>query len=182
MVRDAGHRRALYVGLDRSLERDFGLDGLARHLMLRFVSGWRGETQMKELEWKDEYSVGISIVDLQHRRIFDCIISILGGPSDDDRLRAEAEIIRLLGLLQEHFALEESMMRKLDYPEIERHIEEHRQFNADVHELAQKSLRIKGGVSGVAMKIAHKWLTEHILTSDRDYAAFFRAENTNVQI
>jgi len=137
---------------------------------------------MKELEWREDYAIGISIVDLQHRRIFDCIISILGGPSDDDRLRAEAEIVRLLGLLQAHFALEESMMRKLHYPEIERHIEEHRQFNADVHELALKSLRKKGGVSGVAMKIAHKWLTEHILTSDRDYAAFFRTRQTNVQM
>jgi len=136
---------------------------------------------MKELEWKDEYSVGISAVDLQHQRIFDCIISVLGGPSDDDRLRAEAEIIRLLGLLQEHFALEENMMRGLHYPEIERHTEEHRQFNADVHDLAQRSLRKKGGVSGEAVKIAHKWLTEHILRSDRDYAAFFANRRTQAK-
>src|SRR5487761_2247463 len=110
---------------------------------------------MKELEWKHEYWVGIPAVDFQHRRIFDCIISILGGPTDDDKLRAEAEIIKLLGLLQQHFALEESLMRTLCYPEIEKHIEEHRRFNADVHDLAQKSL------------------TEHIMTSDRDYAAYF---------
>ncbi len=128
---------------------------------------------MKDLEWKDEHSVGIPAVDFQHRGIFDCIISIFGGPADDDRLRAEAEIIKLLRLLQEHFALEESMMRELHYPGLERHVEEHRQFNADVHDLAQKSLRRKGGVSREAIKIAHKWLTEHILTSDRDYAAFF---------
>jgi len=128
---------------------------------------------MKDLGWKDEYSVGISAVDFQHRRIFDCIISILGGPSDDDKLRVEAEVVRLLGLLQQHFALEESMMRKLCYPDMEKHIEEHRAFNADVHDLAQKSLRKKGGVSHEAIKLAHRWLTEHIMTSDRDYAAFF---------
>lgn len=128
---------------------------------------------MKDLEWKDEHSVGIAAIDLQHKRILDCIINILSGPADDDRLRAEAEIIKLLGLLQQHFALEESMMRKLHYPEIERHVEEHRQFNADVHDLAQTSLRRKGGVSLEAIRIAHKWLTEHIMTSDRDYVAFF---------
>ena len=128
---------------------------------------------MKALEWKDEYLIGIPAVDYQHKRIFNCIISILGGPTDDDRLRAEAEIIKLLGLLQQHFGLEESMMRKLCYPDFERHIEEHRQFSADVHDLAQRSLRKKAGVSHEAIKVAHKWLTEHIMSMDRDYAAFF---------
>lgn len=128
---------------------------------------------MDDLEWKSEYLVGIPAVDLQHQRIFDCIVSILDGPSADDRLRAEAEIIKLLGLLQQHFALEESMMRKLGYPDVEEHIEEHRRFNADVHDLAQKSLRKKAGVSHAAVRMAHKWLTDHILVRDRDYAAFF---------
>lgn len=128
---------------------------------------------MKDLKWKDEYLVGIPAIDFQHRRIFDCIISIFGGPTDDDKLRAEAGIIKLLGLLQQHFALEESMMLALSYPELEEHIEEHRQFNADVHDLAQKSLRTKSGVSREAIRITHKWLTEHIMTRDRDYAAFF---------
>jgi hemerythrin len=128
---------------------------------------------MQDLEWKDEYLVAIPAVDLQHRQIFDCITSILGGATDGERLRAETEIIKLLGVLQMHFALEENMMRKLSYPGLEGHIEEHRQFNADIHDLAQKSLRRKAGVSQEAIAIAHKWLTEHIMSMDRDYAAFF---------
>jgi len=128
---------------------------------------------MKHFEWRDEYLVGIAVVDFQHRRIFDCIISILSGPTDDDRLRPEAEVIKLLGLLHEHFTLEEDMMRTLGYPELEKHMEEHRRFNADVHDLAQRSLRRKSGVSREAISVLHKWLTEHIMGSDRDYAAFF---------
>jgi hemerythrin len=128
---------------------------------------------MEYLEWKDEYLVGIAGVDFQHRQIFDCVISILRGPTDDDTLRAEAEIIKLHGLLRQHCALEESMMRNLCYPDLEKHIEEHRQLIAQVHDLGQQSLRKKGGVSHESIRIAHKWLTEHIMTSDRDYAAFF---------
>jgi hemerythrin len=128
---------------------------------------------MKDLEWKDEYLIGIPAIDFQHRQIVDCIASVLGEPTGDDRLRAESEIIKLLGLLQQHFALEESMMGNLSYPDRDLHIEEHRQFNADVHDLAQRSLRKKAGVSQEAIKIAHKWLSEHIMTRDRDYAAFF---------
>lgn len=128
---------------------------------------------MNDLEWKDEYLVGIPAVDFQHKQIFNCFIGILGGARDEDRLRAEAEIVKLLGLLQEHFALEESMMLALSYPDFEKHIEEHRQFSADVHDLAQRSLRKKAGVSSEAIRIAHKWLTAHIMSMDRDYAAFF---------
>jgi hemerythrin-like metal-binding protein len=128
---------------------------------------------MQDFEWTDEYLVGISAVDFQHKRIFDCIVGILDGPSDDDRLRAEAGILKLLGLLQEHFSLEETMMRTLNYPELERHIGEHRQFHADVHGLAEKFLRNKGGVSGQAIKAAQRWLKEHIMTSDHHYADFF---------
>jgi hemerythrin-like metal-binding protein len=127
---------------------------------------------MKDLEWKDEYAFGIPAIDFQHRRIFDCILGIAAGSSDADRILAEAEIIKLLGLLQEHFALEESMMRALHYPGLEQHIEEHLQFHADVHHLAQTSLSSTGGVSREAIKITHKWLKEHIMESDRHYLDF----------
>lgn len=128
---------------------------------------------MKRWEWKDEYSLGIQAIDLQHKRIFDCISKIAHGASGDDRLRAEAEIIKLLRLLQEHFSLEESMMQKFSYPDLEQHIEEHRQFHADVHHLAQTSLLKKERVPREALKIAHKWLTEHIMVSDKHYFDFF---------
>jgi hemerythrin-like metal-binding protein len=128
---------------------------------------------MKDLEWKDEYALGIPAVDIQHRGIFDCVIRILSGPADDDKLRAEANILKLLSLLQEHFSLEESMMRTLNYPEVERHIEEHRRFHADVHGLAERFLRHKGGVSSEAIKTLQKWLKEHIMISDRHYVDFF---------
>lgn len=128
---------------------------------------------MKDLEWKDEYSLGIPAIDLQHKRIFDCILKVAHGATDDDRLRAEAEIIKLLGLLQEHFSLEESMMHKFQYPDLEQHIEEHRQFHSDVHHLAQTSLIKKEGVPREALKIAHTWLMEHIMVSDKHYFDFF---------
>jgi hemerythrin-like metal-binding protein len=128
---------------------------------------------MKDMEWKDKYSLGIPAIDLQHKRIFDCILRVANGAVDDDRLRAEAEIIKLLGLLREHFSLEESMMQKLHYPGLEQHIEEHRQFHSDVHHLAQTSLMKKGGVPREAIKIAHTWLTEHIMVSDKHYFDFF---------
>ena len=90
-----------------------------------------------------------------------------------DRWLADSSIVQLVSLMQQHFALEESLMRILGYPELERHVEEHRQFTAELHELAQKSLRKKGSVSREMIKVFQKWLREHIQTSDRHYADYF---------
>ena len=65
------------------------------------------------------------------------------------------------------------MMQKFQYPDLEQHIGEHRQFHSDVHHLAQTSLMKKGGVPREALKIAHAWLKEHIMVSDKHYFDFF---------
>ena len=127
---------------------------------------------MKQLEWKDDYALGILAVDLQHKSIFDCLITIAGGSPEHDKLLAEFAIVRLVSLLHEHFALEESMMRTFRYPELERHIAEHREFHAEVHDLAQKSVRSKHSLSLVTIATTQKWLREHIMTSDRHYIDF----------
>ncbi len=64
-------------------------------------------------------------------------------------------------------------MRILGYPELERHIEEHRHFHAELRDLAQKSLRMKEGVSPEIIKDVQKWQREHMMTSDRHYADYF---------
>jgi methyl-accepting chemotaxis protein/hemerythrin len=128
---------------------------------------------MSDLEWKDEYLLGIPAIDLQHRRIFDRIMIIAGGSTRHDTLLAEFAMVQLLSLLHEHFSLEEEMMRSLCYPGLERHIEEHRQFHSTVSDWAHTFLRVKGGTSREAIKIAQEWLREHIMVSDRHYVDFF---------
>jgi hemerythrin len=130
--------------------------------------------EMKDLEWKDEYLLGIPELDMQHQRIFDCFVATAEeGPTKQDRWLADSSIVQLVGLLQQHFVLEESLMRIIGYPGLERHMEEHRQFNAELHDLAQKSLRTKGSVSREMIKAFQKWLREHIMASDRHYADYF---------
>lgn len=127
---------------------------------------------MKDLGWKDEYLLGIPAIDLQHRRIFDCLKTIAGGSTKHDRLLAEFAMVRLLTLLQQHAALEESMMRSFGYPGLERHVEEHRRFHDDVHELAQRCLRTKDSLSLAVIKALDARQQGHLMTSDRHYVEY----------
>ena len=129
---------------------------------------------MEDAVWKDEHLLGIAAIDLQHKRIFDCFVTIAReGLSKHDSWLADDSFVRLVDVLRQHFALEESMMRKLGYPELANHIEEHRQFDAELHALAQKSVGTKRRVSHELLNIFEKWLHKHIMTSDRDYVDFF---------
>jgi len=129
---------------------------------------------MKDLQWKDEYLLGIPELDSQHKRIFENFVTLAEeGLSTQDRWLADSTIVQLVSQLQQHFALEESLMRILGYRRLEAHIEEHRLFNAEIHDLAQKSLRTKACISRDMVKVVQKWLREHIMTSDRNYADYF---------
>jgi hemerythrin len=129
---------------------------------------------MKDLEWSDEYLLGIPELDLQHRRIFEGFVNLAEeGLTAHDRWLADSSIVQLVGQLQQHFALEESLMQIIGYPGLEEHIEEHRLFSAEIHDLAQKSLRTKGSVSHQLISSVLKWQREHIVTSDRRYAEYF---------
>jgi hemerythrin len=128
---------------------------------------------MNDLQWKDEYSLGIPAVDLQHKRIFDCFVSIAEeGLDKNNTWLADSSTVQLLGHIQAHFALEESVMQKLGYPEFERHAEEHRQYHRDMRDLAQESLKTKGSLTREKVKSAQKRFREHITSSDKRYVKF----------
>jgi len=79
-----------------------------------------------ELEWKNEYSIGIEEIDIQHRKMLAMIKKIYNladnsfGKSDIEQLISE-----LIKIIHEHFTCEEELMRKYNYPEVNKQIYEH---------------------------------------------------------
>ena len=129
---------------------------------------------MKIVEWNEGFLLGLPAIDLQHKRIFDCFVTIEEqGLAKHDNWLVDSSFVELVDILQQHFALEESMMRNLSYPGLGRHSEEHRQFHAELHALAHKSIGTNGGVSHKMIKIFQRWLQKHIMVSDRHYVDFF---------
>jgi len=130
---------------------------------------------MKNLVWHDEYMLGIPAVDIQHKRIFDCFVSIgREGLPERGGWLADPLFVRLIDALQKHFALEEAMMRNLNYPELEQHIDEHRQLRDELNALAQRAAEAEGRGSHRMIKIFERWQHKHIMTTDRRYVEYFQ--------
>lgn len=82
------------------------------------------------LEWKPDYETGVSVVDTQHKVLFDNI-NRLGKLLDKNEIeRAEADYLLkfLESYAEQHFKGEESCMARHRCPAHARNKEEHAQF------------------------------------------------------
>lgn len=128
------------------------------------------------LTWSDDLSVGIQEIDEQHKvlvnllnELHDSVLNRHGREACERILRRLAEYTRI------HFAVEESLMRILHYPEYEEHTQEHEELIGQVADL-QKKFRDDGlNISMDLLQFLKAWLTEHIIKSDQDYAPHFVA-------
>ena len=81
---------------------------------------------MSLIEWKDEFSLGVAAVDLEHRELIDLINDLhrlLGAGANND------QVVTMLGeifaQISAHFALEERYMRETLYPHLSEHKADH---------------------------------------------------------
>lgn len=129
-----------------------------------------------EFAWADDFSVGIQEIDEQHKVLVGLLnelhAAIVGH-------RGSAECRRILDRLVEytrvHFAVEESLMRILGYPDYENHKHEHEKLAVQVADLLQKLDTGKAAISFELLHFLKVWLTKHICESDKRYGSHFIA-------
>jgi len=123
------------------------------------------------MEWKNEYSVGIHEIDEQHKALTECISSIERAVARYDRRSADAAVVRLADLTQIHFAVEESLMRIHDYPRLEEHADDHKQFFVQLSALQEPLLTTD--VFRGRIELLHEWWDTHVPKHDKACAMHF---------
>ncbi len=126
------------------------------------------------VEWSDALSVGIEEIDEQHKvlaglvnRMHDAIHERHGSDVVKGILAELAEYTRI------HFAVEESLMRILNYPDYESHKAIHEELLQHVIDLQEK---VESGKTAIGFELMHflkNWLTKHIMEEDMNYSGFF---------
>ncbi len=130
--------------------------------------------------WRDEYSIGIKEIDEQHKRWVD-ILNELGtallefkGPEV-----AESVLKRLFDFTMEHFATEERLFKKYNYPEEKEHKAEHAKLLAKVAKFKKEFARGNKMVGTDLMEYLKNWFKDHVLTTDYRYVPFFKELGVN---
>jgi len=129
---------------------------------------------IKKIEWEESYSVGVKIIDNQHKKFFDIInnlISVLGRRVTEGDIK---EIIDgLIAYTEYHFATEEKYFKDFNFEGAAEHIKQHQLFREKVAEI-QKSFGddLPGFAFGLA-DLLEDWLIDHIMTMDQQYKNCF---------
>jgi hemerythrin len=128
---------------------------------------------MEKIVWSDEFCLGISEIDSQHKMIIENINFLIENHDSVDSASLNQEIIKRLDkYAEEHFATEEKYLRKSNYPNLENHIKIHEAFKMNTVQSALKVMKGNEDVPEETLQFLKKWWTNHILKEDMEFKNF----------
>ncbi len=127
--------------------------------------------------WKEKYTLGVDLIDTQHKELFDRVESFVlvlrSKESWDSKVEKVKETLDFMKeYVVKHFHDEEAYQRKVCYPDCDRHCEVHAQFTAEVGEFV-KLFEEEGYQEPLVQKFAGKllaWLINHVAATDQKIA------------
>lgn len=127
---------------------------------------------MALFEWKDEFSVGVSLMDQHHQKLISIVNTIHDAMKEGKgNERIGGALTDLLDYTNYHFREEERLMAEADYPELDEHKKTHLHFVSKLEEFREKagdkdhSYFLSFDVS----KFLIDWLINHIGKMDKRY-------------
>ena len=122
-----------------------------------------------DIEWTDDFLIGIAELDHEHRSLVADINRLHRALRDhDERARIEETLGEILSRMQAHFALEETVMKEHAYPHYRAHKAEHEELLDTVTGFIVRFEKEPGaGFSEAIEATLDDWIVEHILTSDK---------------
>jgi len=134
------------------------------------------------MEWTGDYSVGVEHIDKQHQQFFTFINTLHQAFYDG---RGEEELRQTLEELNDyaafHFQSEEAMLHSIKYHMTLNHKDEHKRFAIQAQEFRQKYQSGNFAITVPVMDFMKKWLSGHILNSDKKYARFIEDNNITIE-
>ena len=124
---------------------------------------------MAYLHWTSDLDTGIEVIDKQHRRIVD-YLNELNTAKERGNLDATNHVLNeLVDYTLTHFAFEEELQEKANYPFLKAHKRVHEIFTRRVADF-QRRAAAGEDVTPELLSILKIWLINHIKGDDADYA------------
>ena len=122
---------------------------------------------MTLIEWKDQYSLGVSEIDYEHRELIELINDLYARLQRADSDTVVADFLgEIYARIAAHFALEEKVMRDNDYDEYAEHKDDHERLLDDIRDLMDD---YEDGVYVDVERFGDRlddWFGEHFRTRD----------------
>lgn len=121
--------------------------------------------------WKEEFRIGVEVIDREHQRLFKIINKLfsLKGEEANNQWACQEGIKFFKGHAVKHFADEETYMESINYKGLEKHREIHRGFRENtLPALEQELVQTEYAPDAVEhfLGVCAGWLIGHTLTED----------------
>lgn len=128
---------------------------------------------MALLSWNDQYLIGQSTIDDEHKTLFRLINDFHTHWSENrDRKDVARVLNQLIQYGELHFQDEERIMAQEGYPELESHCAIHEKLIDEIfklnEELADQSRLLERDIT----KFLKQWLVDHIVHNDYEFRNF----------
>ena len=131
---------------------------------------------MKLIDWTDDLSVKIEVIDKQHYTLVEMINDLNEAMENRIGQETAGEIIEsLVNYTETHFKTEEDLLKKNGFSEIDSHKQEHADFVKKVSEFRDDFNSGKIGLSIFIMDFLSSWLKNHIKGTDKKYSDFLNS-------
>jgi hemerythrin len=125
------------------------------------------------IEWKDSYRIGDEAIDRQHQELFELANAMFVATDKPAQLMGA---MKLFKHVREHFADEEALMKMVEFPGYQGHVESHNRILKNLGEVSHSI-----GKDAMDPKIVAEFLTDwglkHIPKDDAQIAAFVKAQS-----
>ncbi len=125
------------------------------------------------ITWDNSYSVGVALIDNQHKRLINIINELhdaMGAGKGKDVLGKVLH--ELIQYVNTHFKTEEEHMVKYHYPDYETHRYEHEKLTDEVKRFYDDFNSGKAVLSIQIMNFLRNWLMDHIVVKDKKFGKF----------
>lgn len=133
---------------------------------------------VKHLVWNESFEVGHSMIDNQHKHLFELVqelYELTTLPKDVRDNGASVILQECAGYINYHFICEEKLMRETQYEDATSHISQHKAFNAYITSTMGDSSRGSEIDVEKFYDFLADWLKNHICSEDKKLAAYVSA-------
>ncbi len=124
--------------------------------------------------WKPEYSVSVSKLDTQHKKLF----ALAQNLQDAMRAGKGRDVLAsclndLVSYTKSHFAEEEAMLERHKYAGLPAHRVQHAELIKKISEFQDRFNSGNAFITIELMDFIQNWITKHIMQTDYSYGNFF---------
>lgn len=125
---------------------------------------------MSLITWtKEQFGTNVTMHDEEHKTIFSMLNALHDSAAGADRKAVGAKLDELIAFVADHFGSEERNMLKVNYPDYQRHKQEHDNLVLTCLDLQKQFHAGKAEITSETTGFVKDWLVNHIPNIDRRY-------------